>query len=253
MAQLPLTTDRAKQLFDNEAGIDYERLVQLSIQGVFCKQLFNRLYAEFVKEDVSKKLPTFNVLWDMRSARLAFLVKDQDNRREILNRYSVWYFLTPFCLEMIPQHPPLLSISGKECLAIGWSASSSQPTGFLNKMPWLVGLVHEFCHPGKIWTSTNMAGGMVKDIEMRLKFDGVNCDIKIYWYPSDNFNQNVVALMVSNLLDIVKCDPVLQSILGQSEIRKFDTNGNPIDYNLKEAVIKAIDEFPTGDRIKGPS
>ena len=98
-----------------------------------------------------------------------------------------------------------------------------------------------------------MAGGMVKDIEMRLKFDGVNCDIKIYWYPSDNFNQNAVALMVSNLLDVVKCDPVLQSILGQSEIRKFDTNGNPIDYNLKEAVIKAIDEFPTGDRIKGPS
>ena len=251
MAQLPLTADRARALLDNEAGIDYQRLVQLSIQGIFCKQLFRCLYMETNREDIHQIPPTFNdVLWNMRGARLAFLVKDQDNQREILNRNTVWYLITPLCLEMAPQHPPLASTSGKEYLAIGWSAASFQPMGILNKMPWLAGLVHEFCHPGKIWTSTAMAGGTVKDIEMRLKFDGDNCDINLYWYPSNNFDENCVALMASSLLDAVKYNPVLKEFLEQGEIKRYDINGTLKDYNLAMAVNKAMDEFPTGGKEK---
>ena len=172
-----------------------------------------------------KNPPTFNdVFREMRDARLAFLVKDQDNQRKILNKHTVWYFIAPFCLEMSSQHPPLASTSGKECLLIGWTASSSQPTGSQNKMPWLAGLVHKFCHPGQIWTSTAMVRGTIKDIEMRLKFDGDNCDINLYWYPSNIFDQNCVALMASSLLDAVKYNSALV-FLEQGEIRRFDTNG----------------------------
>ena len=249
MAKLPLTVDRARNLLDNEAGIDYERLVQLSIQGLFCKQLFHRLYTETAIEDVCQDLPTFNeVLCDMKGARVAFLVKDQDNQREILNKTTRWYFIAPFCLEMPPQHQPLTSTSDKEHLAIGWTLTSSQPTAILDKMPWLVGLVHEFCHPGKIWTSTAKAGGTVGDIEMRLKLDGDNCHINLYWYTSNKFHQNCVALMASSILDVVKCDPILDEFLEQGQIRRFDANGTLKDYNLAEAVIKAMNEFPTGDR-----
>ena len=249
MAKLPLTTDRARNLFDNEVGIDYEQLVQLSIQGLFCKQLCRRLYAETAKEDVCQDPPTFNeVLCDMQGARVAFLVKDQDNQRKILDKTTLWYFIAPFCLEMTPHHPPLKSTSNKEHLAIGWTTTSYQSTEILNKMPWLVGLVHEFCHPGKIWTSTAMAGGTVGDIEMRLKLDGDNCHINLYWYTSNKFHQNCVALMASSILDVVKCDPILDEFLEQGQIRRFDANGTLKDYNLAEAVIKAMNEFPTGDR-----
>ena len=116
MAQLSLTVDKARNLLDDEVGIDYERLVQLSIQGLFCKQLYRRLYAETANGDVCQNPPTFTT------------------------------------------YLPLASTSGKECLAIGWTVSSAQPSGILNKMPWLAGLVYKFCDPDKIWTSTAMAG-----------------------------------------------------------------------------------------------
>ena len=248
MAQLPLTADSARNLLDNMAGIDYERLVQLSIQGLFCKQLWRQLYTKTANEDVRQNPPTFDdVLRDMKDARITFLVKDQDNYREILNRKTLWYFIAPFCLEMAPQYPPLASTSGKERLAIGWSATSSQPTSILNKMPWLVGLVYEFCNPGSIWTSTVIAGGNVGNIEMRLKFDGDNCDINLYWYPSNNFDRNFVAIMASSLLDVVKCNPILEEFVEKGEVRRFDANGTLKDYNLAEALLKAMNEFPTGD------
>ena len=253
MAQLPLTADRARNLLDDEADIDYKQLVQLSIQGIFCKQLCRHLYTEAVNQ-VCQNPPMFDdVLREMKGARLAFLVKDQDNQREILNRKTLWYFIAPFCLEMPPQHPPLASTSGKERLSIGWttkssSSSPSQLADILNKMPWLTGLVYEYCSPGRIWTSAAMAGGTVGDIEMRLIFDGDNCDINLYWYTSNSFDQNCVAVIASSLLEVVKCNPVLEELLEQGEIRRFDANGVLKDYNLTEAVIKAMDKLLTGGR-----
>ena len=78
----------------------------------------------------------------------------------------MWYFHSLFSFEMVTQHPPLVSTSGKGCLAIT-----------AQRVLWLVVLVHQFCHPGKIWISTALAGGMVEVIEMCLNFDEVNCDI----------------------------------------------------------------------------
>ena len=83
---------------------------------------------------------------------------------------------------------------------------------------------------------------------MRLKLDGDNCHINLYWYTSNKFHQNCVALMASSILDVVKCDPILDEFLEQGQIRRFDANGTLKDYNLAEAVIKAMNEFPTGDR-----
>lgn len=95
-----------------------------------------------------------------------------------------------------------------------------------------------------------MAEGTLKDIEMRLKFDGNNCDINLYWYPSNNFDQKCIALMTSSLLDETKYNPVLGEFLEQGEIRRFDANGTLIDNNLVEADIKAMNEFPSGDTEK---
>lgn len=65
-AELPLTVDKVKTLLDGEAGIDYERLVQLLIQGIFVKQLCLCLYVN-ANKDVCHNPPTFSdVLLDMR-------------------------------------------------------------------------------------------------------------------------------------------------------------------------------------------
>ena len=53
--------------------------------------------------------------------------------------------------------------------------------------------------------------------------------------------------MASSLLDAVKYNSALE-FLEQGEIRRFDTNGVVKDYNLAEAVVKAMDEFPSGNR-----
>ena len=140
-------------------------LLHCHFSNFFCKLIFPNVICK--NSLCSSKFTNLHVLREMRDPCLALLVKNHNNQREILNIYTVWYSITPFCLTMPQQHPPLASTSGKEYLVNGWTALLSQLTCSQNKMPCLVSRtgIQVFYHPGQIWISAAMVKGTIKEIQ----------------------------------------------------------------------------------------
>ena len=242
---LPLITNQVSLLFIDESGTKCDKLTELASQGIYDKNFLKCLFEAYsndeeVHHDSTKFEDKFS---KMKYARIAFLVTDQDKGRNIFDKEALWYYLPPLCQKLDNAKPALMSTEGMEYLSLCFVACPINLTPY--QMPWLVGLLHEFCCPGKISISSTLSKGNVGGKEVRIELkDDLKCDISIFWSPSNLQDTSHAAILASAIIDVVGTSPIMSEFLKLQKIEKIDQNGIPdADYDLDKAVRTAKDEL----------
>ena len=237
---LPLTTNQVR--FIDEGGANDDKSIELASQGIYCKNFLKCLFEEYSSdEEVHHDSAKFeDKLIEMKYERIAFLVADQDKSRNIFDKKALWYYLPPLCRKLENVKPALMSTEGMAYLTLCFVAINLTP----NPMPWLIGLLHEFCCPGKISTSLTLSKGNVGGKEVRIELkDDLKCDISIFWSPSNRQDTLYAAILAAAIIDVVGTSPIMSEFLKLQKIKKIDQNGIlDADYDLDKAVRTAKDE-----------
>ena len=231
-------------LFVDESGANIDELTELASQGIYCKNFLKCLFEDYSNdEEVHNDPAKFEIeLLEMKYARIAFLIADQDPNRNIYDKEALWFYLPPLCRKLENAKPALLSTEGLTCLSLSFVAGSRNLTP--DQMPWLVGLLHEFCCSETISISSTLSKGNFGGIETRIDLkDDHKCEINIFWSPSNQFDMSHVASMASNISGVIETSPILSELLKLKKIDKIDENGK-VDavFDMNKAVKTAIDD-----------
>ena len=178
----------------------------------------------------------------MKYARIAFLVADQDPSRNIYGKEFLWFYLPPLCRKLENAKPALLNTEGMKCLLLSFVVGPRNLTPY--QMPWLVGLLHEFCCSETISTSSTLSKGNIGGIETRIELkDDQKCEVSIFWSPSNQSDTSHVANMASNILEVIETSLILSEFLKLWKIQKIDETGKvEALFDINKAVKMAIDD-----------
>ncbi len=85
--------------FIDEGGANDDKSIELASQGIYYKNFLKCLFEEYSSdEEVHHDSAKFeDKLIEMKYARIAFLVADQDKSRNIFDKKALWYYLPPLC------------------------------------------------------------------------------------------------------------------------------------------------------------
>ena len=172
----------------------------------------------------------------MKENRVLFLSINMDKHQKIFQKKSLWYFIPALCCKVTADNvlPPILD--DKDWINMEFKLLSDPHT---DPLPWLIGLLYEFCFPVNVITSPTLCKSNVKEVEVHIEVNRAesNCNIKVLWPLGVEKDRQHAAIKAECIKEVLETSPVLQHMARPIRV----TGRHTSNFNLQEASKKAVD------------
>ena len=243
--KLPRDDIEMMELSKHFDGIDktHCRLItDLIRRGFLPKHLFKYLISDHVADEDFDRC-----IYQMKQERFMFLVPNQDTRRKIFQKKQCWYFIPIFVFTMRKKLDPMDNMDAvsvyNHCLTLTYTI-----TGSLRPMPWLAGLLYEFCSPYSVALSVTSSEAYVGKIKMIIKMNGMTgdrCYINVCCDKSNNSDIQHSTVLVATVRNIISKASIFENHLIDLNLVTIEKLGQipKVATNFSSMLSQALKDY----------